>query len=578
MTIVSRYLYHLQTPYANIYLSQRDYDEFKEMFELFELQKQIFYGTFNKNKDREQVLLIDEVDVFFNEDFLGNFYIPLAKLRHQSISQLLNKIWQERHQIDLEKLEEKVEFKECQRAFSNWMDLLNECFKDVLADLKTFESHQYKVTNDKISYMEHVSGTLKNLSQSQIDVIKKLYDISKFIYIPSIYGKGKLNFGNESDTIVTSKDDYFIRIREELDKRMNGTVNPETLSDFYKSPQMEGYVLDDRVNILNEDATTNGKITLLTRSFGHGIDFICNNKSILNNEDLEKFFGTSYKADLESLINNRSVYETTNQKRKDFFNIYTQTIQKSIDQALSDHEQSKEFQENLRNSKFNLVKSFLIKQNLGATMTKSRSKTMVLMNATGSMSHLLNQVKNTICTMFDRAIEILKEHEISSDSFEIQLATFEWEKKPLNLRNFMNNIKANDGVDYPEAIEIGLLHVNQEIKRFNSEDRVSQLLGVTIDNKLTFLQHINSKLSNSYYFCVQRLLNIRPNIHGNDDFSTLNIKLNKFNIDCFQHRIIKRLAHFVHKIVNLKTSPVDLKESNIKGEMLRIISSTQINK
>ncbi|RNA30351.1 hypothetical protein BpHYR1_050043, partial [Brachionus plicatilis] len=75
-----------------------------------------------------------------------------------------------------------------------------------------------------------------------------------------------------------------------------------------------------------------------------------------------------------------------------------------------------------------------------------------------------------------------------------------------------------------------------------------------------FTKRSIQKLSNSYYYCVQRLLNIRPNIHGNNDFNTLNIELNKFNIDCFQHRIIKRLAHFVHKIVNLKTSPVDLKE------------------
>ncbi|RNA15559.1 helicase carboxy-terminal domain [Brachionus plicatilis] len=122
-------------------------------------------------------------------------------------------------------------------------------------------------------------------------------------------------------------------------------------------------------------------------------------------------------------------------------------------------------------------------------MTNSRSKTMVLMDATGSMGHLLNQVKYTICTMFDRAIDILTEYGFSSDSFEIQLAVYrdydslknvlqtnEWERKPLNLRNFMNNIKANGGADYAEAIEIELWHVNQEIKRFKSGDGVSQVI------------------------------------------------------------------------------------------------------
>ncbi|RNA15556.1 helicase carboxy-terminal domain [Brachionus plicatilis] len=403
------------------YLSQRDYEEFKEMFELFGLQRQIFYGTFNKvcerlinrnfdlrervvnmiklnavdeiensssikDKKISQVLLIDEVDIFFNKDFLGNFYIPLATLKHQSISQLLKKIWQERHQIDLKQLKETDEFKECQKVFSNWMDLLNECFKDVLADLKNFELHQYKVTNDKISYMEH--GELK---------MNIVYGYRTLFAYFNEHERGNISSDSLNDYLglgiqcgkfsfseIPKQFDFIFgvsgtlkNLSQKLDKRMNGTINPENYTallaeDIY-------YVQDDRVNILSEDvsinerkyfikkATTNGKITLLTRSFGRGIDFICNNKSILTNggvhviqtffsedpseeiqikgrtarqgesgsfsmvlnqEDLEKFFGTSYKADLESLINNRSVCATTNQKRKDFFNIYTQTIQK----------------------------------------------------------------------------------------------------------------------------------------------------------------------------------------------------------------------------------------------------------
>ena len=46
------------------------------------------------------------------------------------------------------------------------------------------------------------------------------------------------------------------------------------------------------------------------------------------------------------------------------------------------------------------------------------------MDATGSMGHQLNQAKNTVVTMFERASIILKEHGIPSDSFQLQFAVY----------------------------------------------------------------------------------------------------------------------------------------------------------
>jgi hypothetical protein len=43
-----------------------------------------------------QVLLIDEVDVFFSESFFGNVYIPTAEIKHDSVSALCDYIWEER--------------------------------------------------------------------------------------------------------------------------------------------------------------------------------------------------------------------------------------------------------------------------------------------------------------------------------------------------------------------------------------------------------------------------------------------------------------------------------------------------
>ena len=43
-----------------------------------------------------QVLLIDEVDVFFSDDFFGNEYRPLASLRHPAVSTFMKFLWEER--------------------------------------------------------------------------------------------------------------------------------------------------------------------------------------------------------------------------------------------------------------------------------------------------------------------------------------------------------------------------------------------------------------------------------------------------------------------------------------------------
>ena len=112
------------------YLSKRDYNAFKKLFDFLDLQSFIHYGTFNKvcedeiNKEgdirkivedlicdgklsnsnqqnkqslkRPRVLLIDEVDVFFSKDFYGNSYRPSLNLTDKTINDLMWFIWKER--------------------------------------------------------------------------------------------------------------------------------------------------------------------------------------------------------------------------------------------------------------------------------------------------------------------------------------------------------------------------------------------------------------------------------------------------------------------------------------------------
>ena len=137
-----------------------------------------------------------------------------------------------------------------------------------------------------------------------------------------------------------------------------------------------------------------------------------------------------------------------------------------------------------------------------------------------------------------------------------------------------------------------------------------KLLGVVIDNRLNFLQHVSElrtsinkrihsinrlfflahkvklqffksfilpffdycsslliyfpkraiqKMANSYNFCLYKLLNVRCSVFKNEDFNQLNNELSKHNIENFQHRIIKRLSRFIYKILNVENSPAGLK-------------------
>ena len=109
------------------YLSDRDFESFQNMFMKFGLTNLIRYGSFKTicekflnergnirdgvssiisstkginsfaatSKNEERILLIDEVDVFFNKDFYANIYKPYAKLCSDEITAFVKEIWEE---------------------------------------------------------------------------------------------------------------------------------------------------------------------------------------------------------------------------------------------------------------------------------------------------------------------------------------------------------------------------------------------------------------------------------------------------------------------------------------------------
>ena len=93
------------------------------------------------------------------------------------------------------------------------------------------------------------------------------------------------------------------------------------------------------------------------------------------------------------------------------------------------------------------------------------------MDATGSMTKLLEKAKNSVNKMFRETRKILESNNLNKDLIMIQFAVYRnydcspnqllehsgWETNPENLKNFMHGIRAGGGI-IEEAVEIGLQH------------------------------------------------------------------------------------------------------------------------
>jgi hypothetical protein len=167
------------------YLSERDHTAFKLLFDKLDLAEHIHYGTFNqicedsinefgdirnivkntllhnkvdsnqtkKEVNRPRILLIDEVDVFFSKDFYGNSYNPVLLLNDESISSLVDKIWEQRSNLSFSLIKNTPEYAKCCAKFSAWTNLIEEAVKDIIAEFSSFtNTNDYFILNDKIGY------------------------------------------------------------------------------------------------------------------------------------------------------------------------------------------------------------------------------------------------------------------------------------------------------------------------------------------------------------------------------------------------------------------------------------------
>ncbi|CAF3080331.1 unnamed protein product, partial [Rotaria sp. Silwood2] len=152
----------------------------------------------------------------------------------------------------------------------------------------------------EFGYIAGVTGTLRTLSDSEKTILRDIYGIHKYTHMPSVFGKSNRNYNLNSDVIAVNESEYFMRIRGEIDVMCNANrailiffESEEKLMTFYNSTELasiksEIQIVTEKVSVKDRElfikrACTVGRVTLLTRTFGRGIDFICRNPQLLAN-------------------------------------------------------------------------------------------------------------------------------------------------------------------------------------------------------------------------------------------------------------------------------------------------------
>jgi hypothetical protein len=391
------------------------------------------------------------------------------------------------------------------------------------------------------AYIGGVTGTLKTLAKKEKEILEKVYAISKNTFMPSVFGSSNRTFNPMNDVRVVKESEYFMEIHGEIRVVCNASrailvffESEEKLLEFYNSPELsatkqEVQIITEKVAVKERElcvkrAATVGKVTLLTRTFGRGTDFICRNQQLLVNggihvlqtffseelseeyqimgrgarqgdrgsyrmilldKDLEWVLGPTWKEELPK-IKGSTLYDALNKARSVLYESKCGGKDLGIEQCKTDHKASKEFMSALTSGNIGAIKEFLGKQNKGANLITASSRTVLLMDATGSMSSLLSAAKETVCTMFERASTVLTEKGLPNDAFQMQFAVYRnyssdankilqvssWNTKASNLREFMKTIGPEGGMGN-EAIEIGLWHAAIESE---TQDSISQVI------------------------------------------------------------------------------------------------------
>jgi hypothetical protein len=240
------------------------------------------YETSYASSATQDILLVDEVDVFFGKDFYGQTYNQATHISTPEIISLIKKIWNERvTKPSLNTLSSSAEYHSLVSQFSQWKFLIDNEIKLMCAQVNSFdvpEPHYNKET-DKIGYRDHDSisytmsygyrtvfaylrefdrGTVKSEHKSKFDVthlhmqiscgqfsygdinpacilgvsgtidaltpyeqeVMSRYKIHQYSLAPSVYNKSKATFDSAGRGIYIADDktDFFQNISLQINE------------------------------------------------------------------------------------------------------------------------------------------------------------------------------------------------------------------------------------------------------------------------------------------------------------------------------------------------------------------------
>ena len=376
------------------YLTDRDDGAFRCLFCAFDVSALINYGTFRtmsekfinrrgcvrgglraaisgnatqfeeSNNATGRVLLVDEMDVFFNPNLYLSSYRPSASIKGTEVTAFIKMLWAVYKSGDIFAIQKGNVIRwpvyvACLEKYLGWEFFIESSLDELLSGLQHFDKphHKYHFDSatgrigykefDGISYSIHysawtlfayfkehdngkvtaaalekhialsatgyqfsyaamlkmydnilgVSGTLRELSDSQRKVLSDEYDVKNATYLRSVYGRNKLCFdANSAGAIkITNIAEFYKEIVNEIRSKLVGRIKSRAVfvfletkkevDDFLASPSMNE--LRGQVRVIREEdtaddreltvrqAVTSKSITVMSCDFGRGTDFIC---------------------------------------------------------------------------------------------------------------------------------------------------------------------------------------------------------------------------------------------------------------------------------------------------------------
>ena len=262
-------------------------------------------------------------------------------------------------------------------------------------------------------FIAGVSGTLETLTEVEKEILTRIYKISKATFMPSVFGKNNRNYNSTDHVIVENETNYFMEIRCEIDRIRNSErailvffSSEEKLIEFYNSPNLadlrsQVQVLTEKVAVTDRDhlikrSATQGTVTLLTKMFGRGTDFICQNQQLLANgglhilqtffseelseeyqimgrgarqgdkgsysmvlldKDLEWVLGSNWAEELKT-ISRSNLYSELNRARNNILQTKFGGREIAINECREEHKKSEKFMSDIVTGEIECVKNF----------------------------------------------------------------------------------------------------------------------------------------------------------------------------------------------------------------------------